>query len=91
MVAPLRDAEARSPILRVLYAASRRPGSRPEGRLRYILTLARHTGRRENAICQLLASDVLRSQDDVEAVLSALGLDERQAQYFPPRRHPVEG
>ena len=55
----------------------------PEGRLRCILTLARHTGRRENAICQLLASDVLRTQDDVEVVLSALGLDERQAQYFP--------
>ncbi len=55
----------------------------PDGRLRCILTLARHTGRRENAICQLFASDFLRTQDDVEAVLCALGLDERQAKYFP--------
>ena len=55
----------------------------PEGRLRCILTLARHTGRRENAICQLQASDILRTENDVGAVLSALGLDERQAQYFP--------
>ena len=53
------------------------------GRLRCILTLARHTGRRENAICQLRASDILRTEKDVGAALSALGLDERQAQYFP--------
>ena len=55
----------------------------PEGRLRCIVTLARHAGRRENAICQLQASDILRTKKDVGAVLSALGLDERQAQYFP--------
>ena len=55
----------------------------PEGRLRCIVTLARHAGRRENAICQLQASDILRTKNDVGAVLSALGLDERQAQYFP--------
>ncbi len=53
------------------------------GRLRCILTLARHTGRRENAICQLLASDLLRTEAEVGAVLSALGLDERQAKHFP--------
>ena len=55
----------------------------PEGRLACMLTLARYTGHRENAICQLRANDFLRTKEDVRAALGALGFDERQADYFP--------
>ena len=54
----------------------------PHGRLRCILTLARHTGHRENAICQLRADDYLRTKADVRTALSELGLDERSAEQF---------
>jgi hypothetical protein len=41
----------------------------PAGRLRCILARARYTARRENAICQLRASDLLLSPDRVRAAL----------------------
>jgi hypothetical protein len=53
------------------------------GRLRGMLALARYTGRRENAICQLRASDVLLTRDQVLRVLAATGLDERLADHMP--------
>jgi integrase len=55
----------------------------PRGRLRAILALARYTGRRINAICQLRASDVLLSRDAVLRTLAATGQDERLADYMP--------
>ena len=39
----------------------------PEGRLRAILSLARYTGRRADAICSLQVSDLLRDLDQVRA------------------------
>lgn len=54
-----------------------------EGRLACMLSLARYTGHRENAICQLHASDFLRTPEDVAATLAALGHDERRADHFP--------
>jgi integrase len=48
-----------------------------------MLALARLTGRREGAICQLRADDVLRGKEDVSGALAALGLDENAAEHFP--------
>ena len=55
----------------------------PTGRLGTMLTLARYTGRRENAICQLRVSDFLRTVEDVRTALGGLGLDEGHAGHFP--------
>jgi integrase len=55
----------------------------PSGRLRCILALARYTGRRASAICQLRASDVLLSTDRVRGALAAEGMDERLADHMP--------
>jgi integrase len=55
----------------------------PAGRLRCVLALARYTGRRESAICQLRASDVLLSPARVRAALAAEGMDERIAEHMP--------
>lgn len=55
----------------------------PRGRLACLLALARFTGRRINAICQLRASDVLLSREAVLRALAAGGQDERQADYMP--------
>ena len=54
-----------------------------EGRLACMLALARFTGHRENAICQLRVNDFLQTKTEVRAALGALGLDERQADYYP--------
>ena len=55
----------------------------PEGRLSCILALARWTGRRESAICSLMASDLLLSPDRVRAGLAVEGMDERRADHMP--------
>ena len=55
----------------------------PEGRLRTILSLARYTGRRANAICSLRVPDLLRDLDHVRAALAATGMDERLAEHMP--------
>jgi hypothetical protein len=55
----------------------------PAGRLRCILGLARYTARRENAICQLWASDLLLSPDRVRAALADAGLNEADAANMP--------
>jgi integrase len=55
----------------------------PAGRLRCILALARYTARRENAICQLRASDLLLSPDRVRAALASAGLNEGDAVHMP--------
>ena len=44
-----------------------------------MLSLARYTGRREAAICNLMASDFVRTPRDIRAVLASLGMDERHA------------
>lgn len=53
------------------------------GRLRCMLALARYTGRRESAICQLRGSDILRSEQEVGSALAALGMDESRADHMP--------
>jgi integrase len=55
----------------------------PQGRLRLALTLARETGRRQNAILQLRASDVLLSQASVERALAEAGKDVGEARTMP--------
>lgn len=54
-----------------------------EGRLRCIVALARWTGRRESAICELQADDVLRTEEAVRRALATSGMDERLAQHMP--------
>ena len=54
-----------------------------DGRLRCMLALARYTGRRENAICQLRADDVLWDQKAVDVVIAGLGLNEGDAKFYP--------
>jgi integrase len=54
-----------------------------KGRLRCILALARYTGRRESAICELAASDLLLSDARVRAALAAEGMDERLVEHMP--------
>lgn len=55
----------------------------PEGRLGCILTLARFTGRRIDAICQLTVADVLLTPDRVRGTLATMGMDERLADHMP--------
>ena len=55
----------------------------PEGRLRCMLALARYTGRRENAICQLRADDILWDKKAVRDKIARLGLDEGDAKFYP--------
>src|SRR5688500_4504421 len=53
------------------------------GRLACVLALARYTGRRISAICQLRASDVLLSPEAVTRALAALGQDPTLARHMP--------
>lgn len=53
------------------------------GRLRCILALARLAGRRESAICNLLASDILLSAERIRETLAGEGDDEARAQHMP--------
>lgn len=55
----------------------------PKGRLRAILALARYTARRESAITELRADDVLLSRERIVAALAAEGMDERRADSMP--------
>lgn len=55
----------------------------PRGRFRCILALARHTGRRINAICELRASDFLRTREQLLGALGAAGLDLAFADRWP--------
>jgi integrase len=55
----------------------------PSGRLRCVLALARYTGRRASAICQLRLSDVLLGTERVRQALAAEGMDERLAEHMP--------
>lgn len=50
-------------------------------RLRCSLNIARYTGRRIDAICNLQVSDLLLSRDRLAAVLAATGRDESHAAY----------
>ena len=53
------------------------------GRLRCMLALARYTGRRENAICQLRADDILWDKKAVRDKIANLGLDEGDVGFYP--------
>ena len=46
-----------------------------------MLTVARYTGHRESAICQLRASDFLRTPEHAARVLAGLGRDEDHARH----------
>ena len=54
-----------------------------KGRLRCLLQLARYTGRRIDAMCNLRVSDVLTTPDRLRAVLASTGRDERLADDWP--------
>jgi integrase len=58
-----------------------------EGRLRVLLELAWHTGRRINAILHLRASDVLTDAEAMRPVLAACGHDEDDADEWPGALH----
>ena len=47
-----------------------------------MLALARYTGRRESAICQLRASDILRDSGALRRALADQGMDESQADHW---------
>lgn len=55
----------------------------PQGRLRCILAIARHSGRRESAICGLRAADLLLSAERIRAALAAAGMNEGDAEHMP--------
>jgi integrase len=54
-----------------------------EGRLRCIVSLARHTGRRESAICSLRMDALLLTRDRIAIRLAELGRDEGLADHMP--------
>jgi integrase len=58
-----------------------------EGRLRVLLMLAWHTGRRINAILHLRASDVLTDPAAMRPILAACGHDEADADEWPGALH----
>jgi integrase len=55
----------------------------PTGRFRCVLALARTTGRRIRAICELRASDVLRSREAMRRALAQYGMDLAFADLWP--------
>lgn len=55
----------------------------PSGRFRCVLALARHTGRRINAIVSLRASDVLLTREQLRAALAAYAMDLAHADAWP--------
>ena len=48
-----------------------------------MLNLARYTGHRTNAICNLMVTDLLRTPDAVREAIAAMGHDESRAEYYP--------
>jgi integrase len=81
-----RERNARRPIAteeryqQLLEVADR---AEPTGRLRLVVTLARETGRRINAICKLSVRDVLLSRDQLLTALGAVGLPLEYADQWP--------
>lgn len=55
----------------------------PTGRFRCVLALARTTGRRIRAICELRASDVLLTREAMRRALAAYGMDLAHADHWP--------
>ena len=76
---PLRPVASHDRFLRTISFAD---DVDPSGRLRCMLALARYTGRRESAVCQLRASDILRDRRAVRVALAEQGLDESQADHW---------
>jgi hypothetical protein len=77
-VAVPQEANARRPVAtEARYGATLAVADQVDtrGRCRWLLVLARTTGRRVNAICQLRASGVLRTRDQVERALGETGRD----------------
>lgn len=55
----------------------------PTGRFRCVLALARHTGRRIRAICELRRSDALLTREAMRAALAAYAMDLAHADAWP--------
>jgi integrase len=55
----------------------------PQGRLRLLLALARHTGRRINALANLRATDVLLSREQMVTALAEVGAPIAWAEEWP--------
>jgi integrase len=55
----------------------------PTGRLACLLALARTTGRRVNAMCQLRRSDVMLQAEETAAALAVAGQDDGLVQHMP--------
>ena len=55
----------------------------PSGRFRCVLALARHTGRRINAIVSLRVSDVLLTREQMRTALAAYAMDLAHADAWP--------
>jgi integrase len=78
-----REKNVRRPIAsheRYLLTIAQSEKVDPAGRLRAILAVARYTARRESAVCELRADDVLLSRDRMIAALAAEGMDEGRAE-----------
>ena len=81
-----REKNPRRPVashLRFTKSLEQTDATDSKGRLRCLLQLARHTGRRIHAICNLRVSDVLTTPDRLRAVLASTGRDERLADDWP--------
>lgn len=81
-----QEANARRPVTtEARYQATLADAEAADGRGRFrcLLVLARHTGRRINALCQLRASDVLRARAQLEAALGAVGQPVGHAAHWP--------
>lgn len=77
MKRPIATEERYQALLTVAGAAD------SKGRFRTVLVLARHTGRRINAIVNLKTSDVLRSKDHMLGALGGAGMDLKFADAWP--------
>ena len=55
----------------------------PTGRFRAVLSIARYTGRRIRAICELRRSDILLTLADMRRALAAAGMDLAHADHWP--------
>ncbi|GJG84833.1 hypothetical protein tb265_00140 [Gemmatimonadetes bacterium T265] len=81
-----RETNARWPVTTDgRYAATRAQALAvdPRGRFACLVVLARHTGRRINALVNLRASDVLRTRSQMEAALGAVGQPLGAAAHWP--------
>jgi integrase len=81
-----QEANARRPVTteaRYQATLAHADAADARGRFRCLLVLARHTAQRINALCQLRASDVLRTRTQLEAALARAGQPVGHAAQWP--------